>query len=101
MKEKVVVIIQNAVEEVNSTLADPVELDFKEEITLFGENGIFDSIALVTLILNIEEALQDQLNVSVLLANEKAMSQKNSPFKSVENLSQYVLKMLAEEGVSC
>ena len=101
MKNQIMNIVQLAVVEVNSTLTVPVSLDFEKEIILFGSQGIFDSIALVTLVVNIEEAIQDQLGVSVLLASEKAMSEKNSPFKSVESLIQYTLKMLEEGEASC
>ncbi len=92
-------IIQKAVQEVNDTLTQSTALSFDDSTILFGEGGIFDSIALVTLIVNIEETIQDELNINLLLANEKAMSQKNSPFKTIGGLSAYVTQMIAEESV--
>ena len=101
MKSKVDAIIQHAVEQVNNTLSKPHVLDFKKDVILFGENGIFDSIALVTLILNVEEELSNQLEIHFSLASEKAMSRRNSPFHSIETLSQYVMEMIQEGSAQC
>lgn len=100
VQEDIVKIIQSAVKEVNNTLAESTPLHIEDAMVLFGEGGIFDSIALVTLIVNIEQAIQDTFNIDLLLANEKAMSQKNSPFKTIGSLSSYVMQMIEEECVA-
>ena len=63
-------------------------------VRLFGKEGLFDSIGLVSLILSIEEKLRDELKQDILLANEKALSQKNSPFKDYQSLTMYVATMV-------
>ncbi len=67
-------------------------------MTFYGENGVFDSISLVSLILVIEEKIQDTFNCEILLANEKAMSQINSPFRNYKALTQYIYSLLEEEN---
>ena len=37
-----------------------------------------------------EELLEDELDIEFVIANEKALSQKNSPFKTVATLAQYL-----------
>jgi hypothetical protein len=50
----------------------------------------------VSLIVAIEQAVEDELAVSVVLADEKAMSQRSSPFRTVGSLAAYVRARLEE-----
>jgi acyl carrier protein len=65
-----------------------------ETFTLIGSSSLLDSMDLVTLIINIEEKIFNLMNLSITLANEKAMSRKNSPFKTVETLAEYITEIL-------
>jgi hypothetical protein len=40
--------------------------------------------------------LFEQLNASLVLADEKAMSQRNSPFKNVENFTAFIALKIQE-----
>ena len=48
-----------------------------------------DSLSLVTLILIVEEKVFDELGVTITIADDKAMSQKRSPFRNVSSLAEY------------
>lgn len=61
---------------------------------LYGEKGALDSMALVNLLADIEDALAAQYHVSIALADEKAMSAKNSPYRSVTSLADAVIERL-------
>lgn len=61
---------------------------------LYGEGGALDSMALVNLIADIEEALSEKYGLSVALADEKAMSARNSPYRSVQSLTDAVLERI-------
>jgi acyl carrier protein len=50
---------------------------------LFGEGGLLDSMGLVSLV------IEEQLKVNVRLADEKALSQRHSPYRSVGTLVAY------------
>jgi acyl carrier protein len=56
---------------------------------LFGPDSSLDSLGLVALLLDIEEALQ-ALGCEVLLSDERAMSQKRSPFRTVSSMVAYI-----------
>lgn len=73
----------------------PDELD--SGTVLFGAGGIFDSLALVDLVLAVEEAIETEHGVIVTLADERAMSRSTSPFRSVGSLAGYAGR-LVEEG---
>lgn len=66
----------------------------KPESQLYGENGALDSMGLVNLLADIEDALAAQYDVSIALADEKAMSAKNSPYRSVTSLADAVMERL-------
>ena len=56
-------------------------------------NGL-DSLALVSFITDLEQVLNDDLGIEVILADEKAMSMQNSPFKDVATLTKYILTLI-------
>lgn len=60
---------------------------------IYGANGGLDSLGLVSFITDLEQTLSDELGIEVILANEKAMSMRNSPFKDVESLTNYILSL--------
>lgn len=64
------------------------------ESLLYGNEGILDSMALVNLIADVEDAVSERFGVAIALADEKAMSARNSPFLNVSTLTQAVLERL-------
>ena len=70
--------------------------DLSEESGLFGSEGRLDSLALVTVVLDVEECVNRKTGRSITIADERAMSQKRSPFRTVRTLADYVEVLLAE-----
>lgn len=95
-KEKVLEIVYDAVEELNEQLPKKRRLEKKEDQALFGEGGKLDSLNLVNLIVNIEALIDEELDKTVTLADEKAMSMKNSPFRSVGTLADFIVELIDE-----
>lgn len=80
-------------------LADQEQLqtaDLEPGSILFGPGGVLDSLGLVELVLGVEEALHDRYGVLVTLADERAMSQRRSPFRSVQALADYAAGLVRE-----
>lgn len=71
-----------------------ISLAEDENLRLFGGDGILDSIELVNFIVSVEEAIEDEFNLSIVLADEKAMSRRTSPFGRVSYLVDYILELL-------
>lgn len=63
---------------------------------LYGEGGALDSMALVNLIADLEEAIAEKYGASIVLADEKAMSAKNSPYRSVTSLAKAVRERMPQ-----
>jgi acyl carrier protein len=62
-----------------------------EDTPIVGPGAVIDSIGVVSLIVDIEQRLEMDHQVSVTLASDKAMSQKNSPFRTAGVVADHVL----------
>jgi len=76
-------------EAVVQTGGDPAAVE--EQTVIIGPGAPIDSIGVVSLIVDIEQRLEMDFQVSVTLASDKAMSQKNSPFRTAGVLADHVL----------
>ena len=61
---------------------------------LFGGDGFLDSMALVTLVVAVEQAIEEKFGTNVSLADPGAMSQEHSPYRTIGALADYALKRL-------
>ncbi len=96
MKEKIEIIIIEALNEINEELENENLKNITKETKLYGGSGTLDSLALVSFVIDLEERISDEFQKDIVLADEKAMSQKTSPFRDVETLTNYVQKLLEE-----
>jgi acyl carrier protein len=71
-----------------------------EETVLVGADPVLDSLGVVQLIVEVEQRVEQNHGISVTLANDKAMSQKNSPFRTVGVLADHVVATALEGGAS-
>jgi D-alanine--poly(phosphoribitol) ligase subunit 2 len=99
MRQEIYTIVTEAVHHTNKLLENKVPVEQGEQCLLFGGAGLLDSLSLVSLVVAIEEAIEKKYNTPLILADEKAMFQKRSPFASIGSLTDYV-KLLMKE-VSC
>ncbi len=89
-KEEILDLVINAVKEV----VDDSTTIINDKTVLLGNDAVVDSMGLVNLIVDIESALADK-DLEVTLTSEKAMSQRNSPFRTVESLTDYISELTA------
>jgi acyl carrier protein len=94
--DRVAAAIYKAVDAFNEQSETKHQLNKSPATVLFGKGGQLDSLALVTLIIEVEEKVADELGVSIVLADERALSQKNSPFLTLQTLTQYVSLLVDE-----
>ncbi len=88
----VVACLKEAIEQ--SGNAAPPEIN--EETVIVGKGAVLDSMGVVSLIVDIEQRLEMDHNVSVTLANDKAMSQRSSPFRTVGVLADHIGAVIKE-----
>jgi len=71
-----------------------------EETVIVGPEAVIDSIGVVSLIVDIEQRLEMDHQISVTLASDRAMSQRNSPFRTPAVLADHILSTAAEGAAS-
>lgn len=98
MRERVITIIIDAVNIINHNLDNPLPINLFGKCPIYGGKNGIDSISLVSLISIVEDSLENQLAVSVILANEKSMSMRNSPFLTVDGLADYICTLISKES---
>ncbi len=91
-------LVFDCISQYQEELDNKIDISEGEQTRLFGGNGQLDSLALVSLIVNIEEAIETELGVSLILADEKAMSRRTSPFSRISNLIDYIEELIIAEG---
>lgn len=99
MHEKVLELIYEAIDELNETEPEDRWLAKDRATPLYGDQSLLDSLGLIKLIVAVEGRVAEAFDVPVTIANEKALSQRNSPFKSVNTLADYVVQLLEEQHV--
>ena len=99
-KEKIIDIIYKVIDEVNEDgFADENQIIKSLDTRLFGGDSIIDSLGLVHLIVLIEEKVNEEFDLTLIIADERAMSQRNSPFKSVDTFADYILELIKEQKI--
>lgn len=91
MDEKIKAIVIGVVRD----LCDDDE-EINNDTVLLGAGGILDSVGLVSLVVDVEEAVNDEFGTDLTLADIRAMSQKNSPFRTVGSLTKYIIERFEE-----
>ena len=92
---KVLELVLEAVNEVGEDQGCDALIEATEETQLFGEH--LDSMGIVFLITDLEQKISEELDVDLVLADERAMSQNTSPFRNVKTLAKYVTTLIAEQ----
>ncbi len=95
--DDVMKIVLDSVAELNLQLDDSQQLEISPDTQLFGRGSRLDSLGLVNLIVLVEEKIADSFGKTLTIADERAMSQKSSPFRTIRTLAEYLFSLLKED----
>ena len=98
MTQKILSIIIKTTGEIGEEQEVKIPTNLSNETPLFGKQGLFDSLGLVSLVVAVEQAIEDEFGVNVSLADEKAMSQKHSPYRTIGSLAEYASSLIQEDS---
>jgi acyl carrier protein len=87
-------LVLEAVREIGEDQENEALINAGEDTRLFGEN--LDSMGIVFLVIELESKISDEMDIDLAIADERAMSQKTSPFRSVKTLTRYVQTLIQE-----
>jgi acyl carrier protein len=88
-------VVLQAMGRINLTRRPKDRLEISANAPIFGPRSRLDSLGLVALLIEVEEALQDAGH-DVTLSDARAMSQSQSPFRDVPSLVAFVASLMAE-----
>ena len=91
--EQIRTVVLRALENTNLTRDPAHQLTVSLEAPIFGPASSLDSLGLVALLIDIEEALQDA-GCDITFSDGHAMSETHSPFRDVPTLVDYVARRL-------
>jgi hypothetical protein len=92
----VLAILYDLIERFNEVQAPERPLPCAADTQLYGHGGHLDSLALVSFLLDVEEAVAERTGRQLVLADERAMAQHRNPFRDVGSLADYILLRLEE-----
>jgi acyl carrier protein len=94
VKDEIVAIISEALNEINEELDYDSLRNPTVDTEIFGGDEGVDSLSLVRIVTAVEMEVNDRFDANVLLASEKAMSMRNSPYRSVGSLADFAVTEL-------
>ena len=97
MKDKVIKTILETINEYNGGLSKNDQISSDLGSSIYGGSSNLDSMGLVSFIVGLEQNIEDKFDQSISLADEKAMSQKSSPYQNINSLADYILKLLVKD----
>jgi acyl carrier protein len=95
-RNQVDAIIFAALEALNDEREPGDRIEISPATPLFGVDAVIDSLGFVSVITDVESALNLDYGLDVSLADDRAMSRPESPYATVATLGEYVMELLAE-----
>ncbi len=97
-QEAILAIIFQALTNLNLERDASSQVPLDVDTALFGGASALDSLALVSVISDVEMAVSDAVGEPISLTDDQALSQQVSPFTSVRTLCAYVLQLTHERA---
>ncbi|WP_188769634.1 acyl carrier protein [Novosphingobium endophyticum] len=96
MRDRIIDTVCGAIRELNGDLGYDHLNSPTLETELYGGDSGLDSLSLVMLVSAVEAAVADNFGREVVLASEKAMSMRHSPYRSVGSFVEFIEAELAQ-----
>lgn len=64
------------------------------ETKVYASGSTLNSLYFIRLVVDLEEVVFDKFGKQIVIANEKALSMKQSPFRTVQSLTDYITLLL-------
>ena len=91
-------LILGALNDVNEEQPEDERIEVGPNTPLFGPNAQIDSLALVSVIVDVETALNVDYDLPISLTDDRAMTREISPFDDVQTLKDYIVELVAEQA---
>ena len=89
-------LVSDSLVQLRNDLDLPGLIEISGETVLYGKGSDLDSLAIVHLVVDIEARLRKAYAKSWILADERALSLRHSPFRSVRSLCEFIITSIPE-----
>lgn len=89
-------LIAASLTQLREDLALPQLPEIDASTPILGSGSDLDSMAVVHLIVELEGRLEEAFGKNWILADERALSRKRSPFRSVADLAEFIIETTPE-----
>lgn len=94
--QKYLNVIYAAVEQHNATAEEDRRVEQAPEAVLFGHGSKLDSLGFISVIVAVEEMIQEEFEVTVSIADERALTQTPSAFRTLGSLATHIAGLVKE-----
>jgi len=95
MRDEIFHIVGAALKDLNEELDYDSLREIDGSTPIFGGVEGIDSLSLVALVASLEHQISKTFEKQVVIADEKVMSERNSPFKTVDTLVEFISAKLS------
>ena len=88
-------VIFSAIRALNAERGPDDQVEASASTSLFGVDSAIDSLEFVSVITDVETALNVDHGLGIQLADDRAMSRAQSPYDTVATLRDYILELTA------
>jgi len=93
---QVLELIYAAVRDQNEVDSGENQIEQSPDTVLFGTGGKLDSLMFISLIVAIEDVVQEKFDVALSLADERALTQTPQVFRTLGSLASHISDLLTE-----
>jgi hypothetical protein len=97
-RDKIKSMVLECLREAALEMDDARDLKIDGQLKLFGRDGLFDSLGLVSFLVDMEDKLADELDLDLSLSDEKALSAHSGPFRSADSFVDYIMGVIQADG---
>lgn len=93
-RNQVLPLVLSSLDLILSRKDQPPSDAVKESTHLTGDVAVVDSLDLITLVVDLEQRLENEHNISLVLADGRPITGDNSPFRTVESLTDHICSLI-------
>ena len=97
LKNKIVQVVYEAIDEVNLLLAEEEKIEKSLSTIIVGEKGELDSLGLVNFIVAVEDKIKNEFKAEVSLSLEELMSNEENHLNCIETFVEYMCSVLEDK----
>jgi acyl carrier protein len=90
MKNDILDAVYAGIDQVNRQNPGSKQIKKAPDTPLYGSASDLDSLGLISLVVAVEQTVEQKLNTPITLVDDKALSQEVSPFSTVQTLVDYI-----------